>query len=217
MSRWSGRHLEYVRDDDAGLRWIADVGDGNTRTAWQLRVHLLRQTRSVSLSGAPGARAMSEREGRTLCGQCGPSIAVDEDGCCAACGADATGKYIDAAFDWIERALRERDEARALVDTAMATVPKSMERMMGEIGSDETRLISDTGTVILQRVHGTYEPGGEHPEWWLGLSQERNTDDYPAINIRLTERQRIALMRELADDDMPEVAAALMRVDVRDE
>jgi hypothetical protein len=34
---------------------------------------------------------------RTFCVQCGPGIVIDEDGCCATCGATATGKWADAA------------------------------------------------------------------------------------------------------------------------
>ena len=38
---------------------------------------------------------------RTLCGQCGFDVKVDEDGCCVTCGADATGPYVDQALNQI--------------------------------------------------------------------------------------------------------------------
>lgn len=34
---------------------------------------------------------------KTWCPQCGPDVSVDEDGCCAVCGADATGDGADLA------------------------------------------------------------------------------------------------------------------------
>lgn len=31
---------------------------------------------------------------KTLCVECGPNVSIDEDGCCIACGATATGKWL---------------------------------------------------------------------------------------------------------------------------
>ena len=45
-------------------------------------------------------------ETKTWCPQCGPDVDVDEDGCCGACGADATGDGADRAHAW-----RTADEA----------------------------------------------------------------------------------------------------------
>ena len=39
-------------------------------------------------------------ETKTWCPQCGPGVDVDEDGCCGACGADATGAGADEAHAW---------------------------------------------------------------------------------------------------------------------
>jgi len=36
---------------------------------------------------------------KTWCPQCGPSAAVDEDGCCLICGCDAVGEGADAAHE----------------------------------------------------------------------------------------------------------------------
>lgn len=46
-----------------------------------------------------GTRPAAAREGTamTWCPQCGPAVAVDEDGCCAICGADAMGPGAAAA------------------------------------------------------------------------------------------------------------------------
>ena len=42
----------------------------------------------------------------TLCPQCGWGVKVDEDGCCAMCGATAIGEGVDAA--WKARELAEQ-------------------------------------------------------------------------------------------------------------
>jgi uncharacterized Zn finger protein (UPF0148 family) len=34
---------------------------------------------------------------KTWCPQCGPDVHIDEDGCCAMCGADAAGDGVDEA------------------------------------------------------------------------------------------------------------------------
>ena len=36
-------------------------------------------------------------ERASLCVECGPNVRVDEDGCCAACGASAMGPWADKA------------------------------------------------------------------------------------------------------------------------
>lgn len=48
----------------------------------------------------------------TLCAQCGPSISVDEDGCCQMCGMDAVGPGVEAVMRW--RIEREAWRASAL-------------------------------------------------------------------------------------------------------
>lgn len=68
------------------------------------------------------------------CPSCGPDVAIDEDGCCAMCGADAVGEGADyagsllqivqRAFQLIDQLLidqllqvkRERDDLRASLD-----------------------------------------------------------------------------------------------------
>lgn len=46
----------------------------------------------------------------TFCVQCGPRVAVDEDGCCLMCGADAWGA-------WGRRVVALIDELRKTVET----------------------------------------------------------------------------------------------------
>lgn len=41
---------------------------------------------------------------RTWCPQCGPGVPIDEDGCCATCGATATGRGVDAVLPLRHRA-----------------------------------------------------------------------------------------------------------------
>jgi hypothetical protein len=42
----------------------------------------------------------------TWCAQCGPDVAIDEDGCCSTCGGEAVG-------EGAELALAQRRELRA--------------------------------------------------------------------------------------------------------
>ena len=42
----------------------------------------------------------------TLCPQCGPDVAIDEDGCCAACGCVAVGEGIEAVLARLRAAER---------------------------------------------------------------------------------------------------------------
>jgi len=44
---------------------------------------------------------------QTWCPLCGCGVAVDEDGCCATCGADATGPGVDAIFAALLDAARD--------------------------------------------------------------------------------------------------------------
>ncbi len=39
----------------------------------------------------------------TLCPECGPSVRVDEDGCCSTCGIDAMGLGVETAWLWKEQ------------------------------------------------------------------------------------------------------------------
>lgn len=42
----------------------------------------------------------------TFCVQCGPNVAIDEDGCCATCGADASGPAVNHLKRWLRKARR---------------------------------------------------------------------------------------------------------------
>ena len=62
-------------------------------------------------------------ETKTWCPQCGPDVDVDEDGCCGACGADATGDGADRAHRWratAESAVAGAGEWRRLAKLAAA-------------------------------------------------------------------------------------------------
>jgi Lar family restriction alleviation protein len=69
------------------------------------------------------APPLPEGEHATWCPQYGPRVAVDEDGCCASCGADATGEGADraiAAVAELERIRRELSRlSERLEDTFM--------------------------------------------------------------------------------------------------
>jgi hypothetical protein len=61
-------------------------------------------------------------ERASLCVECGPNVRVDEDGCCAACGASAMGPWADKAVAALKaRAPSAVQRAeRAVVRAAMA-------------------------------------------------------------------------------------------------
>ena len=40
---------------------------------------------------------------KTWCPECGLGVPIDEDGCCASCGATATGKGVDRALRVLAR------------------------------------------------------------------------------------------------------------------
>lgn len=61
---------------------------------------------------------------RTLCPQCGWNVAVDEDGCCATCGSNATGPGVDAAATEIARL---KDEINQWIEAAYDTEAKHEE------------------------------------------------------------------------------------------
>lgn len=45
----------------------------------------------------PSAPTCRECGEHAWCPQCGPGVRIDEDGCCATCGADAVGEGADVA------------------------------------------------------------------------------------------------------------------------
>lgn len=53
----------------------------------------------------------------TLCVECGPSVAIDEDGCCVTCGNGATGTWFDN-LPWRTETGIEIAAARALANIA---------------------------------------------------------------------------------------------------
>lgn len=62
-------------------------------------------------------QGFSQEEWRgTLCPECGPSVPVDEDGCCTTCGIDAMGLGVETAWIWKE----QRDTWREAHDALAA-------------------------------------------------------------------------------------------------
>lgn len=51
----------------------------------------------------------------SLCVECGPNVKVDEDGCCAACGATATGHWLDSYRDEMLERIRASHHPEAHV------------------------------------------------------------------------------------------------------
>lgn len=75
------------------------------RAAWaQAQVRLDVLTPSIASGDHPGV---------TLCVQCGFNVAVDEEGCCVTCGADAAGEYAEVALGDIFRLQQEVARLRA--------------------------------------------------------------------------------------------------------
>lgn len=68
---------------------------------------------------------------------------------------------------------------------------------MGEEAYEETRFVTDNGTVIIRGGYG-------RASVWLGVSSSQNTDDDPDIAVRLgpgLQRRVAAAIMEMGDDD----------------
>lgn len=82
----------------------------------------------------------------TWCPECGPSVPIDEDGLCAACGATAIGPGADLALSALDSASREK--ARA--DAAEARVKELKERIKIEEAAGEAS--ANAAEKALERV-----------------------------------------------------------------
>jgi hypothetical protein len=74
----------------------------------------------------PQDRLAKEQRMKTesWCPQCGPYVPIDEDGCCAECGADATGPGAEGALQALENAGRTSGFSWVRVDEKGALVVK---------------------------------------------------------------------------------------------
>lgn len=67
---------------------------------------------------------------RSLCVMCGPDVSVDEDGCCATCGASCLGEYAETLLserDALKARVAELEEAlRSLLDSLVGTMGQKM-------------------------------------------------------------------------------------------
>lgn len=52
----------------------------------------------------------------TLCPECGFKVSIDEDGCCVACGATATGAGVDAVYERIRELEEEVERLNATIE-----------------------------------------------------------------------------------------------------
>lgn len=64
----------------------------------------------------PPVREPTDEELEAWCAQCGPHVDVDEDGCCASCGTDATGEGADRAVAALAELGRIRRELSSLAE-----------------------------------------------------------------------------------------------------
>lgn len=80
--------LGFVHDT-----WAATDGEVE-EMVWPVRDELVYHLNKTLASPSPVAQAIG-RVPRTLCLQCGPNAMIDEDGCCAICGATATGPWLE--------------------------------------------------------------------------------------------------------------------------
>jgi hypothetical protein len=151
-------HMEALR----ALTEALDLADEATRVpeadderhrAIRDRVQEIRFEASARESAADLARLRSladqpeppgVSEPATWCPQCGPRVAVDEDGCCASCGADATGDGADragAALAELDRIRRELTSlGKRLEDTFMGghSSPRDLEIFRHGMGAAAT-------------------------------------------------------------------------------
>jgi len=69
---------------------------------------------------------------------------------------------------------------------------------MGEEGYDETRLITDRGTIIVRGGYG-------RDEMWLGISPGRNDDDHPDLVVEMSpsmQQRLIDAIKMMQPDDI---------------
>lgn len=82
----------------------------------------------------------------SFCAQCGPHVAVDEDGCCVYCGATATGEWASRIYK-TEKVRHARDEALARV----AELERRNENFFARIG-EAIEACNSLGPVQTPRV-----------------------------------------------------------------
>ena len=81
----------------------------------------------------------------SLCVECGPDVRVDEDGCCAACGASAMGPWADKAV----AALKARTPSavqraeRAVVRAAMRFTAHDVRMNFGKLDTLCIRVLAE--------------------------------------------------------------------------
>jgi hypothetical protein len=101
--------IEPCSDGHCMFRFMREPGGMHTNggcqhtklDAWEehrllQRIGMALGAYARSLADQPEPPGVSEPA--TWCPQCGPRVAVDEDGCCASCGADAMGPGADQAL-----------------------------------------------------------------------------------------------------------------------
>jgi hypothetical protein len=100
--RWALAFAESVERRDGRIRRLRELV-----TLWQGKHAILcRENNALRRMVVAEPRA-TEGPDAYLCPQCGPGVGVDEDGCCAACGADTT------TVSQVRRWLGERLEGTA--------------------------------------------------------------------------------------------------------
>jgi len=65
-------------------------------------------------------------EFETFCPQCGPRPRIDEDGCCATCGCDATGQGADELHALVYSMLAHIDAQAAEIAALKAEITKML-------------------------------------------------------------------------------------------
>lgn len=90
------------------------------------------RARIIELEDALAKFVPPQTEGvHSFCPECGPHIAVDEDGCCRSCGATASGPFVDVLL-WAWRDLKQHnDRIRrvALEEAARVVIERANKHM----------------------------------------------------------------------------------------
>ena len=96
------------------------------------------------------------REALTLCPECGPRVAVDEDGCCVSCGAVAMGRGVDTVFAKLAKAGAEIQAVKRELLSSQRT--PQIEALVAKTWQDALDAV--------EKVMGWEEPSYA---WWLAL------------------------------------------------
>jgi hypothetical protein len=97
----------------------------------------------------------------TLGPQCGPHVAVDEDGCCASCGATATGDGATRVLKALAIMRKEMAEIAILVDRITQIAVAKASGVVTEIAPDARVVIqagaeAGFGSVSVAAWHGAH-------------------------------------------------------------